>query len=108
MRIKESCSRKVKIKKKWKVNRKLTAAKKRITHELRKKLNSQQVKELKERKDFLSKCIEEEEQIKERTRINKMVEEVKKGRGGKTGRERNTGQRTREGESDAIQTVGRM
>ena len=81
MKIKESCSKKVKIKKRWKVNRKLTAAKKRITRELKKKLSNKQVKELKERRNFLSKCIEEEEQIKERTRINKIVEEVKKGGG---------------------------
>ena len=81
MEIKDSCSKRVKIKKRWKVCRKLTAAKKKITRQLKKTTDKDRIKKLRERKKIIKQQIEEEEQKKEKTRINKIVEEVKKGGG---------------------------
>ena len=81
MEIKDSCSKRVKIKKKWKVCRKLTAAKKSITRQLKRTTDKTEIKKLRERKEAIKQRIEEEEQKKEMTRINRIVEEVKKGGG---------------------------
>ena len=77
----ERCKKKVKIQKKWKVCRKLTSAKKRISKKLKEKLTRIQVKELKEQREIINQQIEEEEHRKECTRIYKTVEAVQKGGG---------------------------
>ena len=79
--IKELCSKKVKIQKKWKVCRKLTTAKKRITRELKGVIDKEKVKELKERREVIKQQIEDEEHQKEYTRINKVVGEIKQAGG---------------------------
>ena len=79
--IKELCSKKVKIQKKWKVCRKLTTAKKRITRELKGVIDKEKVKELKERREVIKQQIDDEEHQKEYTRINKVVGEIKQAGG---------------------------
>ena len=79
--IRESCCKKVKIRKKWKVCRKLTVMKKEITKELKKKLSAKRVKELKDRRKLIQQQIDDEERLKEYTRINKIVDEVRKSGG---------------------------
>ena len=77
--IRDSCYKSVKIRKTWKVSRKLTAAKKEITKDLKtKNLTSEQVKLLKERRRMLIELIEEEEQAKEYARITKIVDDIKR------------------------------
>ena len=79
--INDLCSKRVKIKKKWKVCRKLTTAKKKITRQLKKTREKHLIKELKERKDHIQRLIDEQEQEKEQKRIERIVEEIKKGGG---------------------------
>ena len=81
MKIKESCSKKVKIRRSWKVNRKLTTEKKRIARELRKNLDKTQIQILKSRKKMILEEIEEEEKKKEYARITKVVEDVQRAGG---------------------------
>jgi hypothetical protein len=58
LEIRKKCSKKVKLVKKWKVCRKITAAKKRVTSELKTALSKENVNELKERRNLLKKSIE--------------------------------------------------
>ena len=81
MELKKSCSKRVKIQKKWKVCRKLTAVKRRITRQLKKTNDKEEIRKLRERKNIIKQQIEEEEHKKENARINKIVEEIKKGGG---------------------------
>ena len=81
IQVRDSCSKRVKIQKKWKVCRKLTAAKKRITRELKTTTDKKQIKELKDRKEIIKQQIEQEEHKKENTRINKIVADVKRAGG---------------------------
>ena len=78
LEIRESCCKRVKIRKNWKICRLLTKAKKRITRELKTTDDKEKIWELKKRRDLIKQQIEEEEQNKEYTRINKIVEEIKK------------------------------
>ena len=76
--IRDMCSKKVKIQKKWKVCRKLTAVKKRITKELKGDIDSDRVKELKERRKLIMMQIEDEEHKKENARISRVIEDIRK------------------------------
>ena len=82
--ILDQCRKKVKIRKRWKVSRKLTSVKKSITRKLKGELSEVQVKELKMKREIIKQQIEDEEHKKERTRIHKIVEMVKKGGGVKS------------------------
>ena len=81
LNIRDSCSKKVKMKRMWKVNRKLTVKKKSITRELKKTANRDEIEILKKRREVIISQIEEEEQKQEFNRINKVVEDVKKAGG---------------------------
>ena len=83
LKIKDSCSKKVKLKRTWKVNRKLTTAKNNINRELKKKemLNKEQIEVLKQRRNIILQQIEEEEQKQEHNRVIKIVDEVKRAGG---------------------------
>ena len=77
--IREKCSKKVKVRKMWKVNRELTTAKKRIKRLLRNRdLTRDEVEGLKNRRKVILTLIEDEERIKEYSRITRIVEEVQK------------------------------
>ena len=78
LEIRESCCKRVKIRKNWKICRMLTKAKKRITREIKTTDKKQRIWELKKRRDLIKQQIEEEEHNKEYTRINKIVEDIKK------------------------------
>ena len=79
LRIREKCSKRVKVRKMWKVNRELTTAKKRITRLLKNRnLTREEVEKLKNRKKVILTLIEDEEKMKEHSRIAKIVEEVQK------------------------------
>lgn len=84
MEVKESCMKKVKIRRPWKVNRILIAEKKRITRKLRNNLDHTQIQTLKIRKEILLEEIEKEEQGKEYARIKKIVEDVQRAGGVKS------------------------
>ena len=64
MELKKSCSKRVKIQKKWKVCRKLTAVKRRITRQLKKTNDKEEIRKLRERKNIIKQQIEEEEHKK--------------------------------------------
>ena len=76
--IREKCSKRVKIKKNWKVSRKLTKVKKSLTRELKKTRSKDEIRRLRMKKEVIKQQIEREEQIKEYTRINKIVQDIKK------------------------------
>ena len=78
LQIRESCCKRVKIRKSWKVCRMLTKIKKSITREMKNTDDKEKILELKRRRDMVKHQIEEEEEVKEYTRINKIVEEIKK------------------------------
>ena len=79
--IKESCCKRVKIRKKWKVCRKLFTEKKKLKRLLKQTREKHLIKELKDRKENIQRMIDEQEQEKEYTRINKIVDEIKKSGG---------------------------
>ena len=81
LQIRSGCCKRIKIKKRWKVCRILTKAKKSITKELKTARDKERIKDLKERREILCKQIEQEEQKKENARLNKIVAEVKKAGG---------------------------
>ncbi len=81
LKIKNTCSRKAKIRRTWKVNRKLTVEKKEITRELKKITNREQVLLLKRRRKIIIQQIEEEEHKQEYNRIRKIVDEIKQSGG---------------------------
>ncbi len=81
LRIKQKCSRKAKMRRTWKVNRKLTTAKKAITKELKKAVDREQIILLKQRRKIIIQQIEEEEHKQEYNRINKVVEDIKRAGG---------------------------
>ncbi len=81
LRTKKKCSRKVKLRRTWKVNRKLTAAKKSIARELKKAADKEQIVLLKQKRKIIIQQIEEEEHKQEYNRINKVVEDIKRAGG---------------------------
>ncbi len=78
LRIRDTCMRRVKIRKQWKVNRKLTVVKKRITRELRYTTNKERIRTLKDMKNVVREQIEEEEHKKKFIRIERIVASIKK------------------------------
>ena len=81
LKIRDRCSKKVKIRKQWKGSRKLSSQKKQITRELKNMTDKDKIKRLKEMKLHLSKEIEKEEQKKKFARIEKTVAEIKENGG---------------------------
>ena len=81
LKIRDRCSRKVKIRKQWKVNRKLSVVKKRISRELRSAVDKNRIKTLKYMKKVISEQIDEEEHKKKFIRIERTVAEIKKSGG---------------------------
>ena len=79
MKTWDSCCKKVKIKKKWKINRKLTKAMKNITKSLRSKnISKDKIRLLKIQKELIRDHIDQEEKEKNAARVLKTVQEVKK------------------------------
>ena len=81
LKIRDRCSKKVKIRKQWKVSRKLTTVKKRITKELKNITDKDRIKSLKEMKLLITEQIEKEEQTKKYVRIEKTVADIKENGG---------------------------
>ena len=81
LKIKRRCSKKTKLRRKWKVNRKLTAAKKSITRELKQRTDKLTVEMLKVRRRIIIEQIEEEEKKHQYSRVNKVVDDVKRAGG---------------------------
>ncbi len=81
LKIKNACSRKAKMRRPWKVNRKLTVEKKRITRELKKAAEKEQIVILKGERKIIIQQIEEEEHKQEYNRIRKIVDDIKRAGG---------------------------
>ena len=81
LQIRDSCMRKVKIRKKWKVARKLCVARKKLSRELRITTNKERIKIIKIRRKVLKEQIDEEEHKKRFIRIERIVADIKKNGG---------------------------
>ena len=77
--ILDQCRKKVKIRKRWKVSRKLTSVKKKITRKLKGNLTNMQVKELKRKREIIQQQIEDEEHKKRKHGFAGLSKQYKKG-----------------------------
>ena len=76
--IVEECSNKKKKNKGWKVNRKLEAAKKRVTRELKVHgIDKEEIRILKVEKNLIAEHIEREKQKKHHLNVTKQIEQIK-------------------------------
>ena len=76
--LRDSCYKKVKLNRQWKVCRRLTSMKKDITKQLKRTTNKLDINKLKQRRLLIMQQIEDEERKKHYEHVNKTIAEVKK------------------------------